>query len=209
MNVEFYVHSILIARRQPAETDVPILLTWIVNEQDAWLHWLYPEPVSPYWFKPSYDDGGWKEIESGSMQSDERGEVYLRKHFALPDHASSRLGVRIHTSSSIVVYLNGALVWKWGVSESCDDGACDFTPIARWIHPHTDSFVAPLSSASPDEGTAIFAVRLLGRQSVLQQISFQLIAFPIYSSVLLSSPSCAPIRSPPVSPVSPFPSFVG
>ena len=56
MSVEFYVHSVLIAHRQPGETDVPILLTWIVNEQDAWLRWILPETVSPYWFKESYDD---------------------------------------------------------------------------------------------------------------------------------------------------------
>ena len=210
MSVEFYVHSVLIAHRQPGEADVPILLTWIVNEQDAWLRWTLPETVSPYWFKESYDDGAWMETEIGvgSILSDEQGEIYYRKHFDLPSNSPSRLGVSLQTSSPLVVYLNGVLVWKTGVSESCASSSCDFAPLSHWTHPQTFSFVAPIASPR-EEGKAVLAVRLLGRQSVPQQISFQLIAFPLYSSVLLSSPSCPPRRSPAVTPVSPVSLFVG
>ena len=210
MNVEFYVHSILIAHRQPGETDVPIQLTWILNDQDFWVRWVLPEPISSYWYKIAYEDIDWMitYIGTGPIPSTEQGEIYYRRHFDLPSNPPSRLGVVLQTSSPLIVYLNEVLVFKTGVSENCAGKGCGFTPISHWVHPRTYSFVTPIASTS-EEGKAVFAVRLLGRQSVPQQISFQLIAFPIYSSVLLSSPACTPRRSPAVTPVSPVSLFVG
>ena len=193
MNVDFLVDSVLIAQRQPGESDFPILLYWTLSDQDPWLTWVLPDLLPWNWYKTSYDDGAWRETDPGIMQSGMQGQLYLRKHFEFSDVPPSRLGVRIRASTSLIVYFNGDLVYKSGVSESCDNSNCDFTPMVHWIRPQSHAFVIPVDSSA---SKPLLAVRLLGRQNVPQRISFHLIAFPVYSSILLSSPACPPTRSP-------------
>ena len=191
--MEFHCGEIQIARRAPYQENAFLYLRWAIAEDDEWLLWSNFEPIPSYWYRQSYDDGGWEETEIDELES-ENGVMYIRKHFISNDVNATRLGVIVRASSGVVLYLNGKMVWRSNVSSGCSQSKCAFMSTHHFIEPYVSSFIVPIS---PSEDS-VFAVQLVGKQSTLHRFSFHMTAFSIISPILLSSPAFPPTQSPSV-----------
>lgn len=94
------------------------VLPTALDERPRWRYTTSPPPAD--WFRPDFDDRGWKEGEAGFGTRGTPGarvrtewntsDIWLRREFTLPDSRFTDLHWNLHHDEDAQIYLNGVLV---------------------------------------------------------------------------------------------------
>jgi hypothetical protein len=98
----------------------PVTISVLPTAQDSKLTWRYTtQKPADDWFKPGFDDSGWKQGNAGFGTRETPGAVvrtvwntptiWLRREFEMPAGRFSDLQLRMHHDEDAQVYINGVL----------------------------------------------------------------------------------------------------
>jgi hypothetical protein len=100
--------------------DLPPVTAIVPTAEQEANRWRFTfERPAGEWFRPGFEDSGWKEGPAGFGTRGTPGavvrtvwntpEIWLRREFSLPDLKSARLLLSVHHDEDVEIYLNGVL----------------------------------------------------------------------------------------------------